>query len=900
MDNTEVSNEVKEAGIAMGDEVAHGGPNEEVVVPQTDAPELQVPEGSNTDPIEPPTLEAVTPQSAPEEIDADPIEQPTLEAVTPQSAPEEIDADPIEQPTLEAVTPQSAPEEIDADPMEPTASEVVIPQSEPEVVAEGKADSISPSTNRTGITEDDRAKLRDLVDMIVSFGKKVTESRGEDDDEEEGAVQEDEVPFERITQTVPYSNVVHLLNLPPEIDMGVLVTTVCDMTDIVLHCYALKATELKIVFVNELIARDARKLLDARRLHNRVIQAVLCIPDGMDPLQPPHGTLAPHVDDLAVPPGTSKMKQPLKLRGGPPMPLVPPVFKMPPLLPRLGRSVPPVSLSRRGPPPPMPLLPPARFPDGPERMLVPPVGSAPSADPPSKIVFGRNLDKMEGMSLFDMLVSQPQVCNWSPDQSVEEQQRDYDELYAEFGTSNRYLLLGNVPDSATRSIREALEWLSRFTYRKPHIEVCRLEQYAADLRLPSDKFLHLTFQRRGDCTEFFSEVTNKAPDVVCRFACPRTALDTIWVGNVTDMLSYCRDEEDMRELFGRLGEVKACTFNPEKACFFVTYVHVEDAIRARNRLLGALFSPVKTFALNVDFTLDVNARFSHRGKQPLPSPHGLPVEDLSQKLGERLLTALQRRSDGDEVIRQLLDGRDGDAVDLLRKGGHRGYPDRPYDSRPTRLPPPRHPATHGQEPWARTRKRPYQSPERTREQYKYRKSGPSPGEYSPVEYGNRSPRGRYPRNQRARTPEDRSVDDHSTDEHSETSPNRPKSARSRVCDLLKRGKPICKVSALFVRGDFSHRIPETLDVNQRANPERLANYLQKSPELSLWQMGADSTEDRARYDGLCDYLLSKNRVAIVQEGPYEIYIVPPTEESALAPHLPDTQFMYAFVLPKGS
>lgn len=139
-----------------------------------------------------------------------------------------------------------------------------------------------------------------------------------------------------------------------------------------------------------------------------------------------------------------------------------------------------------------------------------------------------------------------------------------------------------------------------------------------------------------------------------------------------------------------------------------------------------------------------------------------------------------------------------------------------------------------------------------------------------------------------------------SEQQSESGAHKSKPQRMLICDLLKRGKPICKVSAVFMRGDSSHRLPQRLDVNQRANPERLANYLQKVPELSLWQLGADSTEDSVKYDGLCDYLISKNRVALVQDGPYEIYIVPPSDKYSLVSSLPDTQFMYAYVLPKGS
>lgn len=524
-----------------------------------------------------------------------------------------------------------------------------------------------------------------------------------------------------------------------------------------------------------------------------------------------------------------------------------------------------------------------------------------------KLQFGRNLSKREGKSLCELLEAMPQVSQWLPDQTPEEQQRHYDDINAEYGITNRYMIIGGLPESATETISAACEWISTHTKKKVEVEICQMEQYALDKGVENDKFLHITFQRRADCSELFTTIITNCPGVICKYAAPRKAFDTIWMGNLTDLFSYCRDEFEIKELCARIGELRVFRYSPDKSCCFVTYASIEDAIKARNRLLGISFTPVKSLALNVDFTLDLAPRFPKKSRLP-QDYRGSERGDLSQKLGERLLSALQRRSDGDIVIRQLLDGKEGDAVNLLAKQGGRPGQYPPYDGGrpgPYSRQPPRgqHSPPYGRTPWSRNRnKRTYSPIPPPPEHYKHRKY--DAGHEDVYEEDMRRGKDEYDDVNVTGSPHTESTsynqDKRQTPQPKESPQAKQKPSKTYMCDLLKRGKPICKVSAIFVRGDVSHRVPQVLDVNQRANPERLANYLQKGPELSLWQLGAENSEDSVKYDGLCEYLVSKKRVALVQEGPYEIYIVPPSDTYSMVPNLPDTQFMYAYILPKGT
>ncbi|OEH78813.1 RNA recognition motif (or rnp domain)-containing protein [Cyclospora cayetanensis] len=117
-----------------------------------------------------------------------------------------------------------------------------------------------------------------------------------------------------------------------------------------------------------------------------------------------------------------------------------------------------------------------------------------------------------------------------------------------------------------------------------------------------------------------------------------------------------------------------------------------------------------------------------------------------------------------------------------------------------------------------------------------------------------------------------------------------------VCRVSKQGQHLCSMSAKFVMGDPSLQPPTRLDVNQRANLERLQSNLLRGPSrshdsgsspaavgkgtgggarFSAWQMGADSAADSRHYDALCDYFIEKQRLGLLEDSRTAIYMVPP-------------------------
>ncbi|KAK1937329.1 hypothetical protein X943_001018 [Babesia divergens] len=758
------------------------------------------------------------------------------------------------------------------------------------------------SIQRPSISEEDITRLQEIVDLVIEIGNNVSQAQ-DGDDEEEGAIEEDDVPFERVPDVDLNSNIVHMLNMPPEMDMDALVSKVGAMSGVVHHCYCFRPTEVKIIFVSVSMANEAKRMLDSIKIHNRTIQAVLSTPDELKPHQQPL-PLPPGIGNTVMPPAFM-MQHSSNRRGALPMLRAQPGYPIPPsYAPGVSVQSSPRKMSHHSSVPPAPLPPPSRHEEGQEHHGIHPSGTTTighSYETHMRTIFGKNIDKREGKSLFELLESIPSICNWSPDQTLEEQQRHYDMLNAEFGVTNRYMILGGLPDSATENIDAASAWLETYTRKRADIEISPNEQYFTDTGFTGSRLLHLTFQRRSDCTEVYQMFTTRHPDVLCKYAAPRKAYGTLWVGNLSDVLSYCKDQYDFKDLCARLGELKIFRFLQDKGCCFITYATVEDAINVRNRLLGASFTHGRPMGLNVDFTIDMAPRFQNRPRQDFGDSKPRDRDDISQKLGERLLSALQRRSDGDMVIRQLLEGRDSDAVNIISKSNHKTYPpQRSYEGRHGDYSRGSHASSHERSAWSKTRKRPHSS-DLSPEPYKQRKQRNTPyGTALDQSASSKRMHESGHSTRRSSTPPPPMEEERVSEQQSESGAHKSKPQRMLICDLLKRGKPICKVSAIFMRGDSSHRLPQRLDVNQRANPERLANYLQKVPELSLWQLGADSAEDSVKYDGLCDYLISKNRVALVQDGPYEIYIVPPSDKYSLVSNLPDTQFMYAYVLPKGS
>ncbi|KYF44555.1 SPOC domain protein [Toxoplasma gondii ARI] len=118
-------------------------------------------------------------------------------------------------------------------------------------------------------------------------------------------------------------------------------------------------------------------------------------------------------------------------------------------------------------------------------------------------------------------------------------------------------------------------------------------------------------------------------------------------------------------------------------------------------------------------------------------------------------------------------------------------------------------------------------------------------------------------------------------------------------------------TVLFFISIFFTR-PGVLDVNQRANLDRLQTHLRRgrqggsaphssgegSLRYSIWQLGADTRQDSRQYDELCDYFINKERVGLLESPSQAIYMVPPNPKYIKPLDLPDANFMYAYVIAK--
>ncbi|AFZ80509.1 hypothetical protein BEWA_033640 [Theileria equi strain WA] len=766
-----------------------------------------------------------------EENDETEVEAPLTEA------PPEPPVDPYVVESKDPYDVQDSNEHVDVDLDEDTAT--ILENDIPQVPDQEE-------TNSGHVSQKMSENVELLCDMVKSLKQLEEDVAPDSDDSEEGAIVEDEVPFERLPDPGCQSNIVHLLNIPPEVDFSKIVSLISKYEEIVNHCFISGATELKIIFKSFFLASEAKTQLDNLKLHNRRIQAIYSKADEYNPKIPP----APHYD----PNYNQRFFRSHDMPMIPPAPPVPPVPPIPPSLP-----LPPLPLAN-------PPLPPTR--GGHFRSF------NDDRQAPNRIYFGRFISKMEGKTLSEIVNGQQPLSNWSSDQSVEEQQFEFDKIVEEYGITNRYLIVGGLPPEVTSSADAAYEWLSKLTDSVVDIDIVSMPNYEPNI---SNPYLHLTFQKRVDCQNLMTKITELGDGLLCKYAAPRRAIDSLWIGNIAEICGYCRNEEELSIFLSTFGDVRGFRLIPERLCVFVTYIHKVDAIRARNSLLGLSLSGNRSAALNVDFsTSEPRTQRSYRRSERDAS---------SQSLGGKLLAAIQKRSDGDLLIKKLLSNdsdilpdlsntrhhsRNSSRVDRFGRtirdhSRHEYHRSHPYDRSHDRS----HSSRHGHydddvQPWSRGRKR--AGSFMRDDDVKHRRHASPPKE--PVE---------------DRVPE---------------APSSP-SRQTLMCKLLKRGKPICNVSAVFVRGDASHKLPNMLDVNQRANPERLKNTLQKGPELSLWQLGADTRDDSVKYDGLCDYLISKSRVALVQEGPYEIYIVPPFKDYVDMLSMPDSQFMYAYMLPKG-
>lgn len=74
------------------------------------------------------------------------------------------------------------------------------------------------------------------------------------------------MPFERVPDVELNSNIVHMLNMPPEMDMDALVSKVGAMSGVVHHCYCFRPTEVKIIFVSMSMANEAKRMLDSIKI----------------------------------------------------------------------------------------------------------------------------------------------------------------------------------------------------------------------------------------------------------------------------------------------------------------------------------------------------------------------------------------------------------------------------------------------------------------------------------------------------------------------------------------------------------------------------------------------------------------------------------------------------------
>ncbi|KAK2197095.1 hypothetical protein BdWA1_000092 [Babesia duncani] len=659
--------------------------------------------------------------------------------------------------------------------------------------------------------------LQELVDAVMNG------CVNEDSDEEEGAIDEEEVPFERVKETVQTSNCLLLLNLPLEFSMEQLVPKVTKYA-IIKYCFSSKPTEATFIFSTNAIAAQAKQLLDGIKLKNRTIQAMLVA--GESHLPPPQ---APNL----------RMNN---YAGNKMHANNPPVVHH-----RRMTPAPPVSYPRPPPPhplfttPPVPPVPQSRY--GTFGIPQCRYGTSDSQEmrqSSNRIQFGRLVHALQGKTLVDILNSNVPISDWQPDQSFEEQQLNFDKLHEASGVTNRYLIVGGLDPEITSSIEAASEWLSKITPKRAEIEITNMPSYIDPSECDSSLYLHVTLPRRADCTHVMQTILSQGLAKICKYGAPRKALESIWLGNIVELCGYCKDEDDLKRFMEHFGPVKYVCLRYERGCGFVSYGDISSSIEARNKLVGLCLSGNRHYAINVDFAI-ADTRIPH---EDASTNFKRNVAYQSPDVRDALVSALLSKTQGDEVARKLLSDNNNDRKEVLALISATGRK-RPMHGRPDR------------------------QDRMDRQDYKWAR-GPhkrvAPPDHGPPEHVKR----RYINN----------------------------GPQKLFCQLFKRGKLICSVSAIFIRGDCNCVLPTKLDVNQRANPERLANNLSKQSEVSLWQLGADTKDDCPKYNGLCDYLITKNRVALVQEGDFEIYICPPCQQFVDMLRMPDSDYMYAYIMPK--
>uniref|UniRef100_A0A3B0MIC5 Spen paralogue and orthologue SPOC C-terminal domain-containing protein n=1 Tax=Theileria annulata TaxID=5874 RepID=A0A3B0MIC5_THEAN len=822
--------------------------------------------------------------------------------------------------------------------------------------------------------------LSEIIDSLMDLSKQLED---QDDEEEEGAIREEEVPFERVPEEVNMGNVLLFLNLPPEFDTKRLTETLTKYPTLISNVSFLDKTKLKVFFTSYKGAQETKTKLDSVKLYNRRLQVIFA-PDKYTINAPKylniplnlsnnrHGSVNHHHNFVNHQNYPSQQNQ---FRG-------------------FGSN-----------------------------SVIPPPPSVPYTGPPQerfKISFNRY--KLVNTTMSQLLTQifnegnfEPgsQSLQWDDSSTFYQNQLKFDKLFEKFGLTTRYVMVGKLNDSVFENSTTVHDFLSNFTNSSYTYEIVTLpSSYLSSVThsgtntnntngvervengfntnsttnvnsTDDEKWLYVVFDKNRDGLNFYNKVcgyvsggNSETPNgeakrkLLVRYACPLGSLDSLWIGNVCEFCGYFRNEDEVYSFFNNLGNLKHFKLVYESNCIFLTFQSKQTSVKVYN-LLNAL-SPRMVIRLLTSTSSNGSSngssslveRFCTLTTDVDNDSMGLMKEDLvsvdftvsksenSFALGQKLLNAIKRRTDSQELIEKLLNTNDVSSIlsenSISNRRTHGSYgsygsyaPRRRersrYDRRPYR-------DEYGREPYR-------EKDRNSREHNKYRQRYPISKESrvdrfgrtirtydksrrdEPWKYNYHSgdsdnnlqdkmdPEARKRSKERGRDPnyndtpktshlnepylsdqpvlDQVEMDIDRSDSPSTSSVSGGKYGKKLdYCQLLKRGKFICRVGCEFVRGDRAHKLPELLDVNQRANPERLKNYLTKSAELSLWKLSADCKEDNQKYDSLCEYLISKNRVALVQQGPYEIYIVPPQEQYIQMLNTPDSQFMYAYVLSK--
>ncbi|BAM38635.1 uncharacterized protein TOT_010000103 [Theileria orientalis strain Shintoku] len=769
-------------------------------------------------------------------------------------------------------------------------------------------------------TDDLLLEMGDLLNALVQLSSELEEK---EEDEEEGAIREDEVPFERLPELNPESSVLLLVNLPPELDSSRVLSLFKD-SKLVTSVTLISKTQVKVFFRSQRIAAEAKSRLDNIKLYNRRLQALYARDIFANNYVPP-----PAYPPMAQPPGNYN--------------------RMPNNFQNRNNFFPHV------PPPPNKTY--TRLPQD-----------------KGKLIF--NKYKLLNVTLQQLLLEFYNKMNlvpgtgkskWDETKSFFENQVAFDRVYQKLGITTRYILIGNLKEDIMENSESVYDFLSRFTNNSYTYQIVKLPyNYASrpdSESLEDRKWLHVVFEKNRDGSGFFNKLNHlinykreqgnmeaedpdNVKDLVLKYSCPLSATESLWISNVHEFCGYFKSEDDVYGFFNSLGVVKNFKLVYDAGCIFVTFQNKDITTRIYN-FLNTL-SPKRV--------IKVSSYTNSRNNPGAPERVDLEAElyplekdtdvlnvDFSGKtensfvLGQKLLNAIKRRADSQEVIDRLLKSNDisNFMSEPQSKRQRTPYPRDSYrdsyregrDSRDNRD------SRDLREGYGRDRDREFN---RFRQRYPINKErvdrfgrtirnydrmrrdepwkGPKGHPNDSVHpYRDPGARDSYLEQPGAKLGGQKGVGPGpEVDAPIDAEPFKPRSPerpppespaeggkREMIYSkLLKRGKYICRVSCAFVRGDYDSKLPEMLDVNQRANPERLKNCLAKSSELSLWQLGADSKDDSDKYDSLCDYLISKNRVALVQQGPYDVYIVPPNDSYVEMLQTPDANFMYAYLLPR--